>query len=217
MTTKQDVLEKAKEYGIDLTLLYENLSLTPTERIEKLKNTLEFVEELRKPGSKEQSKAKDVLTHLKEFDVDFIIIGGMATIARGSTNIPITNDIDICYARDKKNLVNLVKALTPFHPHLRGAPKDLPFTFDEKTLEIGLNFPLSTDAGYIDLIGEVSGLGNYDEVLKYSEKLQIYDMECYFLTIEGLIKNKKVAGKEKDLRAVIELEALLQIKKDKEK
>ena len=47
-----DAIERAKENGIDLTLLYENLSLTPTQRIDKFLNVLEFAEELKRAGAK---------------------------------------------------------------------------------------------------------------------------------------------------------------------
>jgi hypothetical protein len=44
----KDAIERAKEYGIDITLLYENLSRTPTERIENFLGWLEFADELRR-------------------------------------------------------------------------------------------------------------------------------------------------------------------------
>jgi predicted nucleotidyltransferase len=152
-----------------------------------------------------------ILKALNENNVKYVVIGGTAAIAQGSAHL--TFDLDICYDRDKSNLKNLVKAFTPFHPYLRGAPKDLPFIFDAKTLNSGLNFTFATDAGDVDLIGELSGLGKFDEVIKYSEKLQIYDTECYVLTLEGLIKDKKHTRRPKDLRLLTELEALLEIKK----
>jgi predicted nucleotidyltransferase len=155
-----------------------------------------------------------ILKALNVHNVKYIVIGGTAAIAQGSSHL--TFDFDICYARDKENLENLIKAIAPFHPYLRGAQKDLPFIFDVKTLQTGLNFTLSTDVGDIDLIGELSGLGSYNEVIKYSERLQIYDIECYVLTLEGLIKNKRAIGRPKDKNLLIELEALLQIRKSKQ-
>ena len=154
-----------------------------------------------------------IIKALSEHNVNFVVIGGTAAIAQGSAHF--TLDFDICYARDKQNLEDLVKALAPLHPYLRGAPKDLPFIFDAKTLQNGLNFTLSTDVGDIDLLGEVKGVGEYSEVVKCSERLQIYDIECYILTLEGLIKAKIAVGRPKDLRLLTELEALLQIRKSK--
>jgi len=45
----------AREFGIDLTLLLENLALTPTERLKKLSAAQAFYEELRR--AKERSRA----------------------------------------------------------------------------------------------------------------------------------------------------------------
>ncbi|HEY2990812.1 MAG TPA: hypothetical protein VGL11_24080 [Candidatus Binatia bacterium] len=51
-------LKKAQEHGIDLSLLYERLSWTPTERIEKHLQMLEFANELRKAGEKHRARAQ---------------------------------------------------------------------------------------------------------------------------------------------------------------
>jgi hypothetical protein len=48
--------KKAKEEGIDLTLLYERLVWTPTERIERHLQALEFANELRKAGQKHRGE-----------------------------------------------------------------------------------------------------------------------------------------------------------------
>jgi hypothetical protein len=49
-------LAEAKEWGVDLTLLYENLKLTPTERARKFEAGARSMEALRKAG--EQHRAK---------------------------------------------------------------------------------------------------------------------------------------------------------------
>lgn len=158
-------------------------------------------------------KVKEFLSQLHRFDVRFVIIGGQAAVFQGSAYI--TADMDICYARDKENLENIVKALSPFHPYLRGVEKNLPFKFDIETLKMGLNFTFSTDIGDIDLIGEITGIGDFDKVLKFSETMEIYEIECNVLTIEGLLKSKKALRRPKDEAVIKELEALREIKKQK--
>jgi len=51
-------LKKAQEEGIDLSLLYERLSWTPTERLEKHLQKLEFANELRKAGQKHRGQSQ---------------------------------------------------------------------------------------------------------------------------------------------------------------
>jgi len=49
-------LAAAKKFGVDLTLLLENLSLTPTERARKLSNGAKSLEALRLAGERHRSK-----------------------------------------------------------------------------------------------------------------------------------------------------------------
>jgi predicted nucleotidyltransferase len=148
---------------------------------------------------------------LNRHAVKYILVGGMAAVAQGSSYL--TADVDLCYARDEDNLERLAQALAPFHPTLRGAPPGLPFRLDIPTLRAGLNFTLSTDIGDLDLFGEIAGLGDYDRVIEFSQVLDIYDVPCHVLTLEGLILSKKTAGRSKDLRLLPELETLLEIRK----
>ncbi len=49
-------LAAAKEFGVDLTLLLENLALTPTERLQKLHAAQIFYEELRRAGKRSRAR-----------------------------------------------------------------------------------------------------------------------------------------------------------------
>jgi hypothetical protein len=80
-----------------------------------------------------------------------------------------------------------------------------------------LNFTLITDLGALDFLGEVAGVGNYLEVKKNSDVMAIFDMDCQVLSLEGLIRSKKAAGRERDLEVIPELEGLLDIQKRSEK
>lgn len=132
-------------------------------------------------------------------------------VAQGAVHL--TEDVDVCYARDDSNLTALVEALAPYHPTLRGAPPDLPFRFDARTLRSGCNFTFETALGNLDLLGQVSGLGDYDETLAASEKLQLYGVDCPVLTVEGLIRAKQATGRKKDELHLAELKALLELRR----
>lgn len=151
-------------------------------------------------------QADTLLTILADTDVAFVVIGGMAAVAQGSASV--TADLDICYQRQIDNYQRLSHALRPLHPRLRGAPVGLPFVLDPPTLRAGLNFTLVTDAGDLDLLGEVAGLGQYDAVLPHSEQIEIYHRRIFVLTLDGLIISKEASGRPKDLRLVPELRAL---------
>ena len=55
---------------------------------------------------------------LAEHDVRFVLIGGQAALARGSSTM--TRDVDVCYDRAPDNLDRLAAALTAMHARLRG-------------------------------------------------------------------------------------------------
>ena len=61
----------------------------------------------------------------------------------------------------------------------------------------------------IDLLAEVSGVGGFDEVKAHSELVQAFDRSVWTLDLPSLIRAKRAAGREKDLRALPELESLL--------
>ena len=99
----------------------------------------------------------------------------------------------------------MVAALGPHHPYLRGAPEGLPFRFDYETILAGLNFTLNTDLGWIDLLGEITGGGTYDDLLPHTVKAAAFGIECRVLDLETLIATKRAAGRPKDLEIRAEL------------
>ena len=109
-----------------------------------------------------------LLKTLGEAGVQFVVIGGVAMYAHGSTRL--TRDLDICYERSPANLERLARALSDYHPRLRGVSDSVAFCLDGRALSRGMNFTLSTDLGDIDLIGEVPGLGQHPQVECHSEK-----------------------------------------------
>ncbi len=138
--------------------------------------------------------------------VEFIVIGGAAATIHGSARV--TRDVDIVYRRTAENLRRMVDALSPYSPYLRGAPAGLPFRWDENTLRRGLNFTLTTSIGDLDLLGEVTGGGNFEALLAHSSPVQAFGIECLCLNLDKLIQVKRAAGRPKDLEAIAELEAL---------
>jgi hypothetical protein len=107
-------------------------------------------------------------------------------------------------------VARLVAALVPCEPYLRGAPPGLPFVLDEQTITRGLNFTLVTTLGDLDLLGEVTGGGSFEQLHASSESIDIDGLECRVVTLPKLIALKRAAGRGKDREALAELEALLE-------
>jgi hypothetical protein len=143
---------------------------------------------------------------LGEYEVDCVIVGGVAAAIHGSSLL--TNDLDVCYARAPANLERLAQALQSVHARLRNAPERLPFVLDHVTLKRGLNFTFTTDIGDLDLLGEVLGIGEYDDVLAGSLTFKLFGYRFAVIDIGKLIIAKRSAGRPKDLLALPELEAI---------
>jgi predicted nucleotidyltransferase len=149
-----------------------------------------------------------MLRLLAQSGVEFILVGGAAAAAHGS--IRLTQDLDIVYRRTPENLQRLVTALGGHRPYLRGAPPGLPFRWDVATLRRGLNFTLTTALGDLDLLGEITGGGPYEQLLPHCVQLELFGVTVQCLGLERLIHVKRAAGRPKDLEALAELQALLE-------
>lgn len=147
-----------------------------------------------------------LLRILTEGGVEFIVVGGVAAVAHGSARL--TQDLDLVYARDPGNLDRLVAALDPLRPYLRGAPPGLPFRLDVATIFRGLNFTLTTPLGDLDLLGEITGGGGYEDLAAHTITLDLFGVSCRCLDLEWLIRVKRAAGRPRDFEAIAELEAI---------
>ena len=154
-------------------------------------------------------QVEPTLRLLTQNQVEFVIVGGVAISAHGSSYL--TFDLDVCYARTRENLKRLTTALATCHPRPRDIPADLPFVWDDRTLRQGTNFTLSTDLGNVDLLGEVTGLGGYEQAREQSVEMKLFGMRCLVLSLDALIATKRAAGRTKDLLALPELEALREV------
>lgn len=143
--------------------------------------------------------------------VEFIVIGGVAGTLHGSAFI--TQDLDVVYARNRENVRRLAVALQPHQPYLRGAPEGLPFKWDERTIRSGLNFTLTTAFGDLDLLGEVTGGGAYEDLLPHSREVAGFGVRFRLLNLDKLIVIKRAAGRPKDLAVVAELQGILERRK----
>lgn len=209
------------ESGVDVTLLRENLKRTIEERFEANRSALALVSALRESGRKKYPWLKDLprikmidasplLSALNRHHVQYVLIGGLAMTAHGSSHT--TDDLDICYRRTPENVAALVAALSPLQPYLRGVPPGLPFRFDVPTVLAGLNFTFTTDQGDVDVLGEVGGVGHYEDVLAQSEEHEVFGLKVRVLSLDALIASKRAANRPKDQSHIHELEELRKLR-----
>src|SRR5438445_5124373 len=111
------------ENGIDVSLLRENLRLTPTQRVEKLLQALPLDPRCQVVASKRSFR--DLLAPLHAHNVSYVLMGVFAMACHGSAYV--ADHIDLACACEPNSLAALAEALALLHPRVRGAPEALPF------------------------------------------------------------------------------------------
>jgi hypothetical protein len=143
-----------------------------------------------------------LLAALDRNGVDFVVIGGLAGLAQGSS-YP-TFDLDVAYSRDKGNLRRMAAALGEIGVALRGEPVDLPFQVDDQTLATGSNFTFATAHGSFDILGEVDGLKSYEALRRHAKREWISGVDVLVASLDDLIAMKRAANRVKDQLMVLE-------------
>ncbi len=151
---------------------------------------------------------------LVKHEVAFIIVGGLAAVSHGADYL--THDLDVCYARTPENLEKLARALQSVRARLRGAPAGLPFILDARTLKQGLNFTFDTDIGPMDFLGEVAGIGGYEDVQAGALHYELHGHQVLIVALGKLIAAKRAAGRPKDLIIIPELEAIWELQQQQQ-
>lgn len=210
--------------GVDLTLNEGNLRLSPEDRVRKGLGWADVVRESR--GGSNPSPATQA--HMAEVDlgdglelhpllgalirngVDFVVVGGVAGWIHGSS-YP-TYDLDVAYARGGPNLDRLAKALRELRARWRGGPPDLPIELDAAMLDKGMNFTFDTPFGNFDVLGELSGIRDYEE-LRREARIEFYDgLEIRVASLDHLIAMKSSADRVKDRLMVMEYKEISGLK-----
>jgi transcriptional regulator with XRE-family HTH domain len=223
----------ARDTGVDLSLNERNFESTPSARIERGLGWADEVLRIQrqigvKPGANGEDRAAweivdqrgdrpileagPLLDALDRNAVDFVVIGGVAGLAHGSA-YP-TYDLDIAYARNDRNLERMAAALRDIGVKLRGAPEDLPFQVDARTLEAGMNFTFLTEYGPFDILGHVDGIRSYEELRDQAETQAVGGIPVQVASLNHLIGMKRKADRTKDQLMVEEYVSIDRLRRE---
>jgi hypothetical protein len=190
---------------LDYTQIDKMLAMTPTQRWRRYQRWRQL---FRRVPAMVPPLLDEIVLRLSQAQVEYVIVGGVSAILQGV--MVNTFDLDICYRRTPANIALLVAALRDLNPRPRGWPADLPFAFDERTILLGSNFTLDVGEEDLDLLGDMSAIGGYEEVAGQATQMQVAGCPVKVLSLEHLIATKEAAGRPKDLLALPTLRAALE-------
>jgi predicted nucleotidyltransferase len=147
-----------------------------------------------------------LLMRLKDSGLEFVVIGGLCVVYHG---VPVaTFDLDICCPFGEENVRKIESAVKDLNPVHRLTANKLPLAETRSSFKDLKNIYLQTDLGKLDCLGEVSGLGSYEQVLQQSILHTMSFGQFRMLNLDALIAAKTAAGRQKDLDAVRLLQAV---------
>ena len=141
---------------------------------------------------------KDMLHALSEEKDRFLLVGAYALAAHGYPRA--TMDIDIWVMPSPQNADAVLRALRRFGAPLHNLTK-------EDLQKDGTIFQIGVAPRRIDIITTASGL-QFEDAYGQSLSLNIEGIELHIPSIDDLIRNKRAAGRTKDMADVEALESL---------
>lgn len=147
----------------------------------------------------ERFEPEQILGRLVEAEVRFVVIGGLAAQAHGSTSI--TRDLDICFDRDEANVRRLTAALRSLSAK-RSDATGSPNLSALKRAEIAR---YDTPHGRLDLIARPDFEIDFDRLVRGAITTDVDGHSIKFAALDDVIAMKRLAGRPKDR---VELEIL---------
>ncbi|MFO8073469.1 MAG: hypothetical protein R6V85_16515 [Polyangia bacterium] len=138
----------------------------------------------------------EILVALSQREVEYVLVGGMAAVLHGA---PLTTqDIDVVHERSDENVERLLAFLERVNARYRGQPGGRILSPTADALRGGDHHNLTTDLGFLDLLGELEQGQGYRQLLPHTEVHRSGELAIAVVTLEKLVEIKVEAGRSKD-------------------
>jgi hypothetical protein len=151
-------------------------------------------------------KPHEVLRALLEAQVEFVVVGGIAAIAHGSSFL--TRDFDAVVPLTVENCGRILAALSPFAPRFYQAHGKPKVDKTPEQLATFKNLYLDTQIGTVDLLGSLPPVGDFATVASRAIHKELHGHDCRILSLDDLIEVKAFVGRPKDKLVEVELRAI---------
>lgn len=152
------------------------------------------------------SELNSLLQRLSDVGIDFVVVGGMAAVLHGSSMV--TRVLGVCVPLSGVTVEKLRTALRDLHPVHRIATAGTSFLENPAPGVSVQNLYLQTDLGALDLLGTITGVGDFEQVRASAVEVNLFGRTVKVIGLDALIRAKESVGRQKDLLAAIELRAI---------
>ncbi len=136
-----------------------------------------------------------ILRLLLDHDVDFIVVGALSSVLQGA---PVsTFDIDIVHERSRDNVDRLSQVLAELNARYRG-PGDRESAPDPEGLMGKGHHLFETDAGPLDVLGEIEEQFSYEDLLDDSVELDFDGRSVRVLSLARYVDFVSGSDRPKD-------------------
>ncbi len=150
---------------------------------------------------------KGLIERLFESKIDFVLIGGYASVVHGATLV--TQVIDICAALTESNIQLLRNSFANLNPiHRMNPTAKLSFLTHPKDLNNLENIYLKTDYGVLDILSRVPPIGDFERIKSQAIIVSLYGHKCHVISLQDLITVKQSMKRPKDQQALEELQII---------
>jgi predicted nucleotidyltransferase len=144
-----------------------------------------------------------ILRSLAAEGVEYVVVGGIAVVLRGSQRVTI--DLDIVPRPTEANVRALLRALTS----VQGTVVDADgVDRSAETIRLGEPARLETDGGALDIVQGLPGVPEFAVLAARAERIELYGMEVAVAGVDDLIAMKRAAGRPQDLEDIAFLASL---------
>jgi len=161
-----------------------------------------------------------ILEVLAKHDVEFILIGGVATSLLGAPFL--TEDVDVVPALKTSNLDRLAVALVDLDAVLRDAdhPEGIRLDLSGRVLKKAIPdfgfLRFDTKFGYLDIIYKPAGSKGFGELARSATEEDTGSAVVRVASLEDIIRSKQALGRDKDLSHLPTLRRLLELREESE-
>jgi hypothetical protein len=141
---------------------------------------------------------RELLTTFADQGVEFVLIGGWALALHGHGRG--TDDLDVLVRPTPENAARVFRALVVF-----GAPVSAHGVTEGLFAKSGYGYRMGVKPNLIEVLTKIDGIG-FDDAIAEGKHFELDGRVIHYIGRQALLKNKRAAGRPKDLADVDWLE-----------